>query len=103
MRRECAMVGIETIEKLSKRYSASPGEFIKLGSTLAIKEKKRLLRIERLEILGRYDVTTVKELEEKIQDSIVPEHPAWEDLIEVKNIEAEIKEMEHDLRTLQDA
>ena len=97
------MVDIETIEKLSKRYSTSPSEFIKFGSTLAIKEKKRNLRIERLEILGRYDVTTVKELEEKIKEDIAPEHPAWEDLIEVKNIEAEIKEMEHDLRTLQEA
>jgi hypothetical protein len=67
------MVGIETI--------------------LAIRGKKRELRIERLEILGRYDMTTVKELEEKIKDNTVPEHPAWEDLIEVKNVEVEIKEI----------
>ena len=27
----------------------------------------------------------------------MPEHPAWEDLIEIKNIEAEIREIESDI------
>ena len=30
----------------------------------------------------------------------VPEHPGWEDLIELKNIEQEIDEIEHDIQTL---
>jgi hypothetical protein len=33
-------------------------------------------------------------------EGTVPEHPGWEDLIEIKNIEAEIKEIEDDIRTL---
>ena len=59
------MIGTETIERLSKKYSMSTDEFLKLGSTLAMKEKKKELRIERLEILARYEAETVKELEEK--------------------------------------
>jgi hypothetical protein len=53
-----------------------------------------------LEILARYPVVTVKELEEKIKSGTVPEHSAWEDLIEIKNIESEISEIESDIRTL---
>ena len=97
------MSSIEAIERLSKKYAMSPEEFIKLGSTLAMKEKKRNLQIERVEILSRYEVNTVEELENKIKEGVVPEHPAWEDLIEIKNIEAEIREIESDIRTLQAA
>lgn len=97
------MIGMETIEKLSKKYSLSQEEFIRLGSTLAMKEKKRNLQIERLEILARHGVETVKYLEDKIRNNAAPEHPAWEDLIEIKNIEAEIAEIESDIRTLQAA
>ena len=97
------MGNIETIERISKKYAMSPEEFIKLGSTLAMKEKKRNLQIERVEILSRYDADTVEELETKVKEGVVPEHPAWEDLIEIKNIEAEIREIESDIRTLQAA
>lgn len=97
------MNGMETIEKLSRKYSMSPEEFIRLGSTLAIKEKKRNLQIERLEILARYEAATVEELNKKIENGKAPEHPAWEDLIEIKNIESEIREIESDIRSIQAA
>jgi hypothetical protein len=97
------MTSMETIEKLSRKYSLSQEEFIKLGSALAMKEKKRALQIERLEILARYEAETVNDLEEKIKTGAVPEHPAWEDLIEIKNIEAGIGEIELDIRMLQAA
>lgn len=97
------MIDTDTIDRLSRKYSMSQEEFVKLGSTLALKEKKRSLQIEKLEILARYAAATVKELEEKIKSGTVPEHPAWEDLIEIKNIESEISEIESDIRTLQTA
>jgi len=97
------MVGSKTIEELSKKYSSSPDEFIRHGSTLAIQEKKRNLQIERLEIFARYEATTVEELENKIREGTVPEHPAWEDLIEIKNIEDAIREIDNDIRILQQA
>jgi len=97
------MVGIEAIERLSKKYSTSSDEFIWLGSVLAMKEKKRNFQIERLEILARYEADTIEELKEKIKDASVPEHPGWEDMIEIKNIETEIRGIESDIRTLQSA
>jgi len=95
------MNSLDTIEKFSKKYSMSSEEFIKLGSELVMKEKKKNLQIERLEILSRYESLTVEDLEKKIRDGAVAEHPAWEDLIEIKNIETEIKEIEGDIRSLQ--
>jgi len=95
------MIDTETIDRLSRKYSVSQEEFIKLGSILAVKEKKRNLQIERIEILARYGALTVKDMEERIKTGDVPEHPAWEDLIEIKNIESEISEIENDIRTLQ--
>ncbi|HLG29659.1 MAG TPA: hypothetical protein VI387_05555 [Candidatus Brocadiales bacterium] len=93
----------ETIELLSKKYSMSKDDFIRLGSSLALKEKKKNFQMERFEILARYEVETVEELKQRIKDGSVPEHPAWEDLIEIKNIEAEISEIENDIRSLQAA
>ncbi len=81
------MENIKTIEKLSKRYSLSVSDFIKIGSSLAIKEKKREFQIEKLEILARYSARNTDELKKKIEQGIVPEHPAWEDYIELKNVE----------------
>jgi len=65
-----------------------------------LKEKQRLLQIERFEILSRYQYSIVKELNQKIIEGKAPEHTGWEDLIELKNIEAEIKEIENDIKIL---
>ena len=56
-----------------------------------------MLQIERFEILARYQASNVEELNQKITEGSAPEHPAWEDLIEVKNIEQEINEIENDI------
>jgi len=98
------MVGIRAGETFSKTYSGSFDEFIGSGSTVTtIQEKKRNLQIERLELLARYDAMTVEELKRKIREGEVPGHAAWEDLIEVKNIEAEMREIDNDMRILHQA
>ena len=86
--------------KISQLSRQIENEFISLGSKLALKEKKKNFQIEKIEILARYGVETVNELQQKIKEGTVPEHPAWEDLIEIQNIEAEIKEIEGDIKTL---
>jgi len=97
------MITEKTIDSLSKKYSLSSEDFIKHGSTLTLREKKRNLQIERIEILARYETETVNDLEDKIKKGAVPEHPTWEALIEIKNIETEIRDIENDIRTLQAA
>jgi len=56
-----------------------------------------------LEILKRYNVNSAKELEEKIRKGEINEHPAWEDLIMLENLEEMIKETSDDIRNLQKA
>ena len=51
------MGSIETIEKLSRKYAMSPEEFIKLGSTLAMKEKKEIFRLKGLKSLQDMKLT----------------------------------------------
>lgn len=45
------------------------------------------------EILARYGVTSIPDLESRIAKSIVEEHPAWEDLIVVENLTARLDEL----------
>lgn len=98
---ENQMNGLETIEKLSKKYSMTMEDFLKTGSCSMLKEKKNKFQNERIEILSRYRVTTIEKFEEKIKSGEIQEHPAWEDLIELRNIEAEIREINSDIQTLQ--
>lgn len=97
------MNGFETIEKLSKKYAMTMDDFLKTGSRSMLKEKKRKLQDERLEILSRYKTITIIDLEEKIKNGEAQEHPGWEDLIELRNIESEITEIDSDIQYLQTA
>jgi hypothetical protein len=94
------MIEIRTSEGLPKKYSSSPDECVRCSTTLAIQEKKRNLQTERLELLARYGAMTVEELKRKIREGGASEPSAWEDLIEIKNIEAEMREIDNGIRTL---
>jgi hypothetical protein len=97
---EDAMENLSQLQKMSQKYAVSAEEFIRSGIISNLKEKQRLLRIERFEMLARYQVSNIDELTQKIAQGEVAEHPGWEDLIELKNIEHEIEEIEHDIRDL---
>ena len=94
------MSTLSQVEKISQKYSVSAEEFIRSGVIANLREKQRLLQIERFEILARYQASNVKELNQKIAEGDAPEHPGWEDLIEVKNIERAIKGIENDIKVL---
>ncbi|NQT54839.1 MAG: hypothetical protein HQ551_01265 [Desulfobacteraceae bacterium] len=94
------MSTLSQVEKISQKYAVSAEEFIRSGVIMNLKEKQRLLQIERFEILSRYQTSNVEGLNQKITEGNAPEHPGWEDLIEIKNIQEEIKEIENDIRAL---
>ena len=60
-----------------------------------LQKRKRLLMAERFETLSRYGVNLPKELKEKIESGEVPEHPTWEDYIELTNLEDELARLEN--------
>ena len=94
------MSTLSQVEKISQKYAVSAEEFVRSGVIMNLKEKQRLLKIERFEILARYQASSAEELNQKVTEGKAPEHPGWEDLIEVKNIEQEIKEIENDITAL---
>jgi hypothetical protein len=70
-----------------------------------LQEKKRQILQLRLETLARYNTSTLEELEVKIAQGSVAEHPAWEDLITVENLTARLEELDvylSDLRSSAD-
>ena len=57
--------------------------------------------IDKLDMLARYDVASAEELEKKIKDGKIPEHPTWEDLILLENLEASLALIDEDIKALQ--
>ena len=65
--------------------------------------KKREVLHHRLDILARYGAESVEDLESKIAQGVVAEHPAWEDLIVAENLKARLEELDAHLRDLRGA
>ena len=91
----------ELIEKIATKEGVEKEKLMTLSLIAYLNEKKKKYMEERLEILRRYNVSSAKELEEKIRRGEVREHPAWEDLITLENLEEMIKEISDDIRNLQ--
>ncbi len=103
LRLNYSVVGMEVIEKIAVKEGIEKEKLIILSLVSYLNEKKKKHMEERLEILKRYGVNSAKELEEKIRRDEVKEHPAWEDLITLENLEEIIKEITNDIRNLQKA
>ncbi len=96
-----AEVVAEFLERIASREKIDERRLMALGLISYLKDKKRKLMKDRLEILRRYRVSSAGELEEKIGRGEVEEHPAWEDLITVENLDSEIREISNELAALQ--
>jgi len=66
-------------------------------------DKKREVLRHRLDILARYNAESVEDLESRIDQGVVAEHPAWEDLIVAENLKARLEELDAHLHDLQGA
>lgn len=89
-----------SVEEMARELGLTPEELIHESIRTFLEEKIRFSRAEQLEILRRYEVQSAKELETKIKDGTIPEHPAWEDLINLENSLAYQKRLKELLRTL---
>ncbi len=70
-----------------------------------LREKKRQVLQLRLDILARYGADSIADLESKIAQGLVVEHPAWEDLIVAENLTARLEELDayhNDLQRIAD-
>ena len=93
----------EVIRKVAEDTGISVEE-LKVSSLLAfLREKKKKIMLERLDILARYNVKSSDNLEIKIKNGEIAEHPAWEDLILLENLEAGIVLINRDIKSIQES
>ncbi|MDI6717421.1 MAG: hypothetical protein QME63_10860 [Actinomycetota bacterium] len=91
----------DVIKKVANDIGVSVDELTASGLLAFLHEKRRKVMLDRLEILNKYDVASAVELENKIRNGEIDEHPAWEDLILLENLEAAIAIIDEDIKAVQ--
>jgi len=88
------------IDQISRDLDLDRGVLISQGIRAFLKDKKMALLLDRLEILSRNKVTSEEELQQKIEAGAGEDHPAWEDLIVIENLDVELKKIDEYLENL---
>ena len=90
----------EIIEEISQYIALDKNSLLDKGIESLLREKKRGVMLDRLEILSRYKVSSAEELERKIREGEIEEHPAWEDLIILENLDSALEKINGYLASL---
>ena len=90
----------QLIEKVSRFLGLSPDELVERSLREYLKAKLRTARAEIHEIEARYSVKKPEELEHKISEGAVEEHPTWEELIEYENLLDQVKKIQRELEEI---
>jgi hypothetical protein len=85
---------MDLIDQISHDANVDRETLVSLGIRSFLKDKKTALLLERLELLSRYRATSGEDLQSKIEAGEIDDHPAWEDLILIENLEAELKRID---------
>jgi hypothetical protein len=93
-------LNIDIIKDIAQKAALPPEKVLHESLKAYLVNKKNVYMLERLDTLARYGVNSADELENKIKIGSLPEHPVWEDLIDLRNIAAEIREIEDDIKRL---
>ena len=88
------------MDEISQFVQVDRETLITRGIASLLNEKKRLMLLERLQLLARHGVRSREELEQAIQDGKAEEHPTWEDVIVLENLDAEIARIDGYLNRL---
>jgi len=88
------------VERVSKALGVPPDELVRKGIEEFLEAQLRACFAEIREVEARYGVKSAGELEEKIRKGIIKEHPAWEDLIVLENLEERAEKIRKELRAL---
>ena len=94
------METMTVLKETSERLGIPEDTLLRESFTSYLRERKRALMAERFEMLSRYRVNSPEELKGKIEEGEVPEHPTWEDYIELTNLEDDLARLEDNLLSL---
>ena len=89
--------------QIATLFGVSEDELSRQALISLLREKKREVLQLRLDLLTRYGAESVDDLETKIAEGAVLEHPAWEDLIAAENLGSRLEELNAYLDRLQGA
>lgn len=93
----------EIIERVAVDAGITIDELTVSGFIAFLREKRRKIMLERIDILTRYSAESTEDLEKKIRDGEISEHPAWEDLIRLENLESVILRIDDDIKLIQES
>ena len=65
-----------------------------------LREKKRAIQNDRLDILKRYRVSSGEALDDKIREGMLSESPTWEDRIALDNLQEALSNIDSALASL---
>jgi hypothetical protein len=88
------------VNEIAVSLGLTEGELFQQALVSFLLEKKRRTLQLKLEILARYGADSIADLESKIAQGVVVEHPAWEDLIVAENLDARLRELNDHLDDL---
>lgn len=88
---------IDAVRHLSRDLGINEDTIMRESILEYIKSKIRSFMKDRLEIMSRYRVSSMDEFEKKVHDGSIPEHPGWEDLIVLENLESSINKLKEEL------
>lgn len=88
------------VERLSKVLGVPAKELVRKGLEELLESQLRICFSEIQEIKVKYDIKSAESLEKKISKGEVEEHPAWEDLIALENLEERAKKIREELVSL---
>jgi len=80
---------LSRMSEVAKRLGIRPEALERDALRLWLKRRLRLVEAEIASILSKYGVVSSQEIEAKIRRGELPEHPAWEDVIVLENLEEE--------------
>ncbi len=81
------------VDEVAKSLGVEPKFVERDALKLWLERKLRFIEAEIFEILDRYHVESVDELERRIVEGDAPEHPGWEDLITLERLTEERKKI----------
>jgi len=90
----------ERYKDMAQKFFISIEQLMQDSLKSYLLDRKKELMNERFEMLSRYAVINVDELESKIKQGVLVEHPSWEDLIDLRNLETEIQGIKNDISRL---
>jgi hypothetical protein len=92
-----------TTTKIATSLGLTESELFQQALVSFLREQKRQILQHRLDILARYGADSIADLEFRITQGVVVEHPAWEDLIVAENLTARLEELDAYLDDVQGA